>query len=145
MASAEATEVFNCTQEQFYSIITDFESYSKFLSEVEDCRVVEDLGGNEKIVEYHVKVVKPFAYRLLMKFDEPHSLTWTFDSGDLFKVSNGSWHLQDVDGKTKATYRVEASFKMFVPGPIAKALVSVNLPNMMASYHKRVASLFNKV
>lgn len=142
MAGAKATENFNCTIDQFYSIITDFESYSEFLSEVEDCRIVEDLGGNKKIVEYHVKVVKPFSYRLTMTFDEPNSLVWEFESGDLFKVSNGSWHLKDVGGKTEATYEVEAKFKMFVPGPIAKALVSVNLPNMMSAYHKQVEKRF---
>ena len=142
MASAETTEIFDCTVEQFYAFITDFSSYSEFLDEVEDCQVVED-NGDSKTVEYKVKVVKNFSYRLNMKFDAPHSLIWTFDSGDLFKVSNGSWTLEAEGNKTRATYEVEAQFKLFVPGPIAKALVNVNLPNMMKAYHKRVAEMYS--
>jgi hypothetical protein len=69
-------------------------------------------------------------------------MSWTFDSGDLFKVSTGSWLLSDEAGKTRAVYDVEAKFKVFIPGPISKALVNVNLPNMMASYKKRVSELY---
>ncbi len=74
--------------------------------------------------------------------DSGNSLTWELDSGDLFKVSNGSWVLESEADKTKATYAVEAKFKVFVPSPIAKALVNVNMPNMMSSYKKRVSELY---
>ena len=71
-------------------------------------------------------------------------IEWEFAGGDLFKSSNGSWVLEDQAGKTKATYSVDAEFKMFVPGPVAKTLISVNLPNMMSAYHKRVNELYGK-
>jgi ribosome-associated toxin RatA of RatAB toxin-antitoxin module len=72
----------------------------------------------------------------------PRSITWTLDGGDLFKTSSGSWKLQDLNGKTKAEYAVDATFKVFVPGPVAKALVNVNLPNMMKAYQERVKSKY---
>jgi ribosome-associated toxin RatA of RatAB toxin-antitoxin module len=70
-------------------------------------------------------------------------ITWSFESGDLFKVSNGSWQLEPLENgkKTKATYSVEAQFKLFIPGKITKALASVNLPNMMRAYHQKVENL----
>ena len=34
MATAETTEVFNCTVEEFFHIISDYEKYPEFLSEV---------------------------------------------------------------------------------------------------------------
>ena len=71
-------------------------------------------------------------------------VAWVFESGDLFKVSTGYWQLQEEGGKTRATYFLDAKFNLFVPGPIAKALVNVNLPNMMSSYHKRVKELYGK-
>ena len=75
--------------------------------------------------------------------EEPNNkISWELDSGDIFKVSNGTWELEEKDGKTTAKYWVEAKFKGFVPGPVAKALVSVNLPNMMASYHKRIEEIY---
>ncbi|MEZ4871667.1 MAG: SRPBCC family protein [Bdellovibrionales bacterium] len=143
LAPAETTEVFNCSPEEFFKLISDDESYPKFLSEVSDCRIVET-DGNKKLVEYSVNVVKSFKYKLWMEEEPTHSITWHLDSGDIFKVSNGSWKLEDEAGKTRATYKVEAKFKGFVPGPIAKTLVNVNLPNMMSSYHKRVKEVYGR-
>ena len=76
--------------------------------------------------------------------EEPNSsLISSLLSGDIFKVSNGHWKLKDLgDGRTEATYWVEANFKVFVPSPIAKKLVKSNLPNMMKSYHQRISELF---
>ncbi|QLY23835.1 type II toxin-antitoxin system RatA family toxin [Bdellovibrio sp. KM01] len=141
MAKASTTEVFNCTPEQFFKIISDYEKYHEFLAEVKQCKVLKT-EGNRKLVEYNVAVVKTFKYALWMTETPPTGITWEFASGDMFKTSVGSWKLQDEAGKTRATYTVEATFNMFVPGPIANALVSVNLPNMMSSYHKRVKQLY---
>lgn len=143
MADAKTTELFNCTPEEFYKIIADYEKYSEFLSEIRGCRVVKT-EAHRKLVEYTVNVIKEFKYKLWMT-EEPHKkISWVLESGDLFKVSNGYWELQEEAGKTRATYYVDAKFNMFVPGPIAKALVNVNLPNMMSSYHKRVRELYGK-
>lgn len=141
MASAETNEIFPCSVEQFYSIITDYEKYPEFLDEVKACRVVE-VALNKKLVEFDVKVLKDFSYRLWITEEPQKRIHWVFDSGDLFKVSNGSWDLKDVGGQVEAHYAVDAKFKVFVPGPIAKTLVKVNLPNMIKNYHSRVAKLF---
>jgi coenzyme Q-binding protein COQ10 len=141
MAGASATEVFNCSVDDFYKIVSDYEKYPEFLPEVKACRVLET-QGDRKLVEYQVNVIKNFSYSLWMTEAAPNDINWEFAGGDLFKVSNGSWKLEDEAGKTRATYTVEAKFKTFVPGPIAKALVSVNLPNMMSAYHKRVSEIY---
>lgn len=144
MASAETTEVFNCSQEEFFKIISDYEKYSDFLTEVKSCKVV-DTKGNKKLVEFSVSVIKSFSYRLWMTEEAPNKISWVFDSGDIFKLSNGIWELSDAgDGKVQAKYAVEAKFKGFVPSPIAKGLVSVNLPNMINSYHKRIKEVYGK-
>lgn len=141
MAKASTTEVFNCTPEQFYKIIADYEHYPQFLSEVKQCKVLKT-EGNRKLVEYSVAVIKSFKYSLWMSETPSTGITWEFASGDVFKTSVGSWKLEAEAGKTRATYAVDATFSMFVPGPIANALVSVNLPNMMSAYHKRVKQVY---
>lgn len=141
MAKASTTEVFNCTPEQFFKIISDYEKYHEFLAEVKQCKVLKS-EGNRKLVEYQVQVMKSFKYSLWMTETASQSITWEFASGDIFKTSVGSWKLENEAGKTRATYTVEATFNMFVPGPIANALVSVNLPNMISSYQKRVKQLY---
>jgi len=141
MAKASTTEVFNCTPEQFFKIISDYEKYHEFLGEVKQCNILKT-EGNRKLVEYNVQVIKSFKYSLWMTENAPTGISWELASGDTFKTSVGSWKLENEAGKTRATYTVEATFGMFVPGPIANALVSVNLPNMISSYHKRVKQLY---
>ncbi len=143
MANASTTEVFNCTKEEFFKIISDYEKYPDFLPEVKDCKTLET-ENNKKKVEYTVNVIKNFKYLLWMKESSPDRIDWDFAGGDLFKKTSGSWVLEDQSGKTKATYTIDADFKMFVPGPIAKTLISVNLPNMMSAYHKRVSEIYGK-
>jgi coenzyme Q-binding protein COQ10 len=143
MADAKTTELFNCTTDEFYKIISDYSRYPEFLTEVRNCRILKD-ESNRKLVEYTVSVVKDFKYRLWMTEEAPTKISWVFESGELFKVSNGQWLLEEEAGKTRATYTIEAKFNMFVPGPIAKALVNVNLPNMISSYKKRVKELYGK-
>lgn len=143
MASAQTTEIFNCTPAQFYKIVSDYEKYPEFLSEVKECKVLK-AEGNRKLVEYTVAVVKNFKYSLWMTEVQDTSITWEFAGGDIFKTSTGFWKLSEEGGKCRASYQVDATFSMFVPGPIAKALVSVNLPNMISAYHKRVSELYGR-
>ena len=137
MAAASTTEIFNCTPEQFFAIVSDYESYPQFLSEVKKCKVIET-KGDRKLVEFHVSMIKSFTYRMWMTEAPPKKISWALESGEPFKTSTGSWELADEGGKTKATYSVDATFKIFVPGPIAKSLINVSLPNMMKAYHERV-------
>ena len=141
MAKAEAIEIFNCSVEQFFQIISDYESYPKFLSEVKSCRILQQ-EESRKLVEYGISIIKNFTYNLWMTEEENKRIEWEFAGGDLFKVSTGSWNIEDEAGKTRAIYKVETQFRTFVPGPVAKALVQVNLPNMMSAYHKRVSELY---
>ena len=141
MAAAETTEVFPCTVDQFFALVSDYEKYPEFLSEVKKCKIIETKPG-KKLVEFQVSVVKTITYRLWVSEEAPKRISWTLDSGDVFKTSTGSWDLSDAGGKTKARYAVDATFKIFVPGPIAKALVNVNLPNMVKAYHARVKAKY---
>lgn len=142
MAKASTTEVFKCSVEQFYKIITDYENYPQFLNEVKNCNVIKTEGAR-KLVEYEVSVIKSFKYTLWMT-ESQNAVSWEFNSGDIFKSMKGFWKLEDEAGKCRATYSVEASFGVFVPSPIANALVSVNLPNMVSSYHKRIQQLYGQ-
>lgn len=143
MASAKTTEVFSCTTEQFFKIISDYERYPEFLKEVTNTRILQ-ATANKKLVEFEVSVIKSFKYNLWLMETPPVEVSWELESGDMFKTSVGSWKLQDEAGKCRATYFLDATFNLFVPGPIAKALVNVNLPAMMSSYHKRVQELYGK-
>ena len=141
MASAAATEVFNCDCESFYKIVSNYEKYQEFLSEVKAARIIETKGPR-KLVEFEISMIKTFSYSLWMTEDVGKSITWEFNKGDIFKKMDGAWKLEDEAGRCRATYTIEASVGLWVPGAITKGLIEVNLPNMMSSYHKRVKELY---
>lgn len=141
MADVKHTEYFDCTPEQFFDLLVDYNKYSEFLNEVDSCKIVGE-EGDAKLVEYQVSVIKKFKYVNKHSEERPHLVSWEFKSGDLFKNMKGHWKLSEDNGKTKAEYFVEASFGMFVPKMMTKTVLSVNLPAMMQAYHKRVAELY---
>jgi coenzyme Q-binding protein COQ10 len=143
MAEVNHIETFNCSPQEFFNILKDYEKYPEFLKEVKSCKVIED-KGTEKIVEYSVSVVKDFTYTNQQFEKEPNQLHWKFLKGDLFKKMEGGWKLEDVGGKTKATYIIRAEFAMFVPGFMVKTVLSANLPTMMKAYHQRVKEIYGK-
>lgn len=145
MASAKTTEIFNFSAQQIFDVIKDFESYSDFLSEVKDSKIVEDLGPNKKIVELSVSMIKDFSYQIVATLDEAKSVKWVFHSGDVFKSNSGSWVLKPIsENQTEVTYEVEADFKIFVPSMIAKKMIAVSLPNMMKTYKERIKKVSSK-
>src|SRR5690606_29013175 len=105
MAEAKTTDVYNCSVTDFFKIISDYEKYPEFLSEVRGCKIIKT-ENDRKLVEYTVSVVKEFKYRLWMTEEAPKKISWVFESGDIFKSSIGSWTLEDEAGKTRATYSV---------------------------------------
>ena len=144
MAQASVGDIFPCSCEEFFRIVTDYSNYPEFLQEVKKCEVLKE-EAHRKLVEYQVSLMKDFRYQLWMKeSSDSKSVSWEFASGDIFKSMKGSWVLQDEGGKCRATYSIDAEFGLFVPGPLAKALVSVNLPNMISSYHRRVKELYGR-
>ncbi len=144
MPGTQHIEVFNCSVVEFYNIVTDYEKYPEFLQEVKDCKIVKSDVEGRQLVEYTVSVIKTFKYQLWMSHQAPSLVTWTFAGGDIFKTNSGSWKVEDQAGKAKVTYSVDATFGVFVPGMIAKTLLSVNLPAMMSAYHKRIKDLYGK-
>ena len=142
-ASADTKEQFNCTQEQFYKIVSDYEKYSEFLPEVKAIKILKKTG-NTKEMEYSVSVIKTFKYILKATEKPNEQIDFAFVSGDVFKSMAGQWKFSEKNGLCQVEYKVEAAFGLFVPGAMAKTLVSVNLPIMMSNFKKRVKVIYGK-
>lgn len=145
MAEVKHEEVFNCTPQQMFDLLKDYEKYGEFLKEVKSCKVLQEKNG-EKYIEYKITVMKDIIYlNSHSENPEKKELYWKFLKGDLFKSMSGSWRLEEAPGgKTKAYYQISAEFGMLVPSFAVKTAISVNLPAMMQAYHKRVGDLYGK-
>lgn len=144
MASANTKEIFNCTPEEFFKIVSDYEKYSEFLPEVKSIKIYKNADG-VKEMEYHVSLIKTFKYKLRIKEVPNESVNFEFIGGDVFKTMKGSWKISAHEGgKTSVDYNVEATFGMLVPESMAKPLVSANLPMMMTNFRKRIKEIYGK-
>lgn len=137
MANATRTEVVDVDINKLYDVIVDYAKYPEFVDGVSKIKIINQNETSAK-VEYEVNMIKSFKYTIATKQTRPTNVSWTLESGDLFKKNDGEWKLKDLgNGKTEVTYSLEVDFKMFAPNSILSALTSKNLPLMMDSFFKR--------
>ncbi len=141
MAGASKSVTFNASADKCFAVITDYEKYGEFLTEVRSVKVLEKKPGEVKVsydVDFGVKRVK---YTLIHKEQAPKRMDWTFVTGEVMKDNKGSWVLEDAGGgQTRATYSVEVALGPLVPKAIINALVDQSLPKMLEAYKRRIES-----
>jgi ribosome-associated toxin RatA of RatAB toxin-antitoxin module len=130
--------------DRFFDLVADFARYPEFVPGVKATRVRPAAPGAPVDVEYEVDLgVKTIRYVLRHVLDRPRGMTWSLLSGDWMKVSNGSWHLEDQGGQTRARYAVEIRIAKppLVPQSIVDRvtdeLTKVQLPRMLEAFKAR--------
>ncbi len=137
MPQATRKEVWNAPIEKVFAVLTDYESYPEFVDGCSSVSVIsQDESGAE--VEFGLNLIKKFKYILKLTHVAPTTVSWTFDSGDIFKKNEGAWELKDLgDGTTEVNYGLEVAIKGFAPKSLVSSLTEKNLPAMLKSYEKR--------
>ncbi len=145
MSSALSKEmVVAVPREKFFEVVTDYARYPEFVPNMKAARVKGVRAGGEKEVEYDLDLgLKRIRYTLLQREERPARVTWSLVSGDMMKVSNGSWELFEEDGKTRARYSVE--IQIAKPPLIPQAIVDrvsdeltrIQLPKAMEAFKSR--------
>ena len=128
--------------EDFFSVITAYETYPEFLDEMEDAKILSRTGNTAE-VQFTVQLIKRVTYTLILVENAPHTVTWSLKEGP-FKVSNGSWTLSQLgDGSTKAEYEVEVKVAAFVPKSVSSRIVGKTVPALLAAFKGRAESLYS--
>ncbi|HEX9049767.1 MAG TPA: SRPBCC family protein [Anaeromyxobacter sp.] len=142
MAKVTKQVVVNTPLERFYDLIVDYERYPEFVPGIQGCRILKD--APQKDVEYRLDVgVKRITYVLRMEERRPTHVAWSLVSGDMMKVSNGSWELSAQDGRTQAVYTVEIQISRppLVPQAIidrvTDELTRIQLPRTLEAFKTR--------
>ena len=142
MAAVTKQIVIDVPMERFFDVVVDYERYPEFVPGISECRVLE--GGDGKRVEYELDLaVKRIKYVLRHEEQRPRRVAWSLVSGDMMKVSNGSWELADEGGRTRATYSVEIQISR--PPLVPQALVDrvsdeltrIQLPKTLQAFKAR--------
>jgi coenzyme Q-binding protein COQ10 len=128
--------------ERLYDVIVDYARYPEFVPGIRGCRVVST--DPEKRVEYELDLgVKRLRYTLRHVEERPRKVTWSLVSGEMMKVSNGSWELTPDGEKTRARYSVEVRIAkpplvpQVVVDKMSDELNKVALPRNLAAFKAR--------
>lgn len=140
MAGATRSIIFNAPIDKAWAVISDYERYPEFLSEVKKIRTA-NRRGNEVDVSYEAQIVKLIKYTVHMKEEGPKKVSWTLVEGEFMKDNKGGWDLEDLgNGTTKGTYTLEVTVGMLVPKSVINALVDTSLPKLLEDFKKRIES-----
>lgn len=144
MGSAKAVEkmVVNCSREQFFAVITDYERLPEFIPDL-DRVVVEKTTGNMNVVTYYITLLgRSISYSLQLTNYPSDSVTWNLIKGDFMKANEGKWTLEEIDAETtRVTYELSMTFPMIVPSKIVAQLQKNSLPKLMQQYKGRAESM----
>jgi carbon monoxide dehydrogenase subunit G len=104
-----------------------------------------DAEGRPTLVESESDIkVRHVTTRVRFSYDPPTRLSWTQEKGDLKSVE-GSWTLEDLgDGRTRATYTLDADpgrvLGMVIRGPVEAAARAMLVNARPGELKKRVES-----
>ena len=128
--------------ERFYEIVVDYERYPEFVPGIRACRV--RTGKGDKEVEYELDLgIRRIKYVLRHEEQRPRRVSWSLVSGDMMKVSSGSWELSEDKGRTRAVYSVDIQISR--PPLVPQALVDrvsdeltrIQLPKTLDAFKAR--------
>ena len=129
---AERTVEVDASKARCYEIISDLENSPKWQESMVSAEVLEtDTDGNAALVEIKSDAkVREVTSHLAFEYQPEDGMTWEQKKGDL-KWLNGSWVLDDLgDGKTRATYSLEADTGRML-GLLLKGPVQDKVKNML--------------
>jgi len=121
--SGSASEEIDAPLEAVWAVVADVEAAPKWQGGLNDVEALErDSEGRATLVEAETDAkVKTVTSRVRFSYDAPTRLSWKQEKGDLKSV-DGSWELEDLGGRTRATYSVEADpgrmLGMLIRGPV---------------------------
>lgn len=146
MAAVSKEMVIAVPLERFYELVVDYERYPEFVPSVKTCRVRTQ--GPHKDVEYELDLgVRRIRYVLRHVEERPRRVSWSLVSGDMMKVSNGSWDLREEGSQTRARYSVEVQIAKppLIPQAIvdrvSDELTRVTLPRTLDAFKARAERL----
>ena len=122
------------------AVIADFPSYPQWVAAAKQVEVVED-GDDGRARQVHFVLdagaVKD-DYVLEYTWDADRSVSWTLVKGQMQKRNDGSYTLEEQDGRTEVTYSITIDLSIPMLGMIKRKAEKVILDTALKELKKRV-------
>lgn len=142
MSGSASTEI-GAPIESVWAIVEDVASVPEWQRGIDSTDVLERDGDGraircETVTDAKIKVFKA---RVRFEYAPPARLSWVQEEGDL-KSMAGSWQLEDLgDGRTRATYALEADpgalLGRFLKGPLEEKMRAILIEGRPAELKAR--------
>lgn len=125
---------------QIFGVISDFENYPNFFSNIQDVSV-QKKTKNKVQAAFTLHVIMDIHYTLDLVLYPPDRISWSLVKGDMMKSNNGSWTLKEMGkNKTLVTYAIDINFGMLVPKKVVNMLIHSGLPEMLQALKENAES-----
>ncbi len=142
MAVVSKEVVIEAPADRLFDVIVDYARYPEFVPGIKGCRVLP--GKKDRDVEYELDLgIKRIKYVLRHVEARPTRVSWSLVSGDMMKVSSGSWDLTADGPRTRAVYSVDIQISKppLIPQSIidkvTDELTRVQLPRTLEAFKAR--------
>lgn len=148
-----ATITFHSTMEQAMKVITDYDSYTEFLKNVDQVKTVKVERDEQtgRTICCHVKwqitvAFNTVSYTLILRENESgDGIVWDVSPDDKgpFSKNVGGWNLRmnENGDQVEATYYMDVEFNVWLPGFLKDMLLGKSLPDTMNAFKNRIESL----
>jgi ribosome-associated toxin RatA of RatAB toxin-antitoxin module len=122
------------------AVIADFPAYPEWVAAAKEVEVLET-GDDGRARQVHFMLdagpVKD-DYVLNYTWDDDRSVSWTLVKGQMQKRQEGSYTLEESDGRTEVTYRITIDLSIPMLGMIKRKAEKVILDTALKELKKRV-------
>ncbi len=136
MPRAEEQVLIDAPIEKVFSIITDYERYPEFLSDMKEVVVVSRHDG-VAVVRFELELIMRVSYTLRLVEDAPRGVSWTLEDAKMLAENTGGWTLVEEGGRTRATYALEVKLRGLIPKSVSTRLLGTTLPQTLQQFKAR--------
>lgn len=139
----QASTEIDAPLERVWAVVEDVLSAPEWQGGLLSMEALEtDAQGRPTLVEtVNDAKVRQVRSRVRFAYDGPTRLTWRQEKGDI-KSLDGAWTLEDLDGRTRATYELEGDpgrvLGMLVRGPVEDSIRRVLVDARPEELRRRV-------
>ena len=119
----EASAEIDAPIEEVWAVVEDVPTSPDWQNGLEEIETLETDGDGRTVVANSTSdaKVRKVTTRVRFTYEEPSALRWEQEKGDL-KSLVGSWELEDLGGRTRATYTLNGDpgrmLGMLIRGPV---------------------------
>ena len=122
------------------AVIADFPAYPQWAAATKKVEVVEPGDdGRARRVQFDLDAgILSDTYVLDYEWDDDRAVSWTLVQSQLMKRQEGSYTLEETDGRTEVTYRISIDIKIPMIGMMKRRAEKVILDTALKELKKRV-------